>query len=319
MKKNIIILLSLLLLILIVLTFNKYRFDNKREKDLFTYHSVSNIKKLIETDDTISDKEKYGDRIVTEDLLSINYSFFDKEKSISGKIYIDNDKYLYITDINDNINYKVSNVKFKTMFKKDYKYDAILIYLISEDLRLYSFELDNNNIKNSFVTKVNINYNAINFVNVDFKSDIYDSSSTLFILDDSGNIFDVTSGLKYNDKISVIYNKYFIYEDNTISNVYGNLLKDSKGKDYKVKYFFVVDKKIISNNFNTGIIITEDNKLIYLDDANKKIYEYQGKIKGVSFKGEYPYIASKLIITFVDNSTLTYNALCGDYYCLNDL
>lgn len=319
-KKLLIIFIAIVLFLLVIITictFSIYKKPNFNNEEQFLSHNLSENFKIIEDDSEITDENKYKENIIYEDVKSVNYNFLDEKKSISGKVVIDENGYLYITDdINKKVN-KLANFKFKSIYYKKFQYSTVLFFIISDDLKLYMLNINNNDINTAIIKEYSLPFKITNFTNLEFTSDYYMNSSTLFVLSDNKNIFDITSTLKYDKSIKSIYNKYFVFNDNTITNIFGNILKDKNGKDYKLKYFFVTDETIIDGNYNKGLIITEDNKLIFLDDSNQTIYEYKKIVKEVRYSGGYPQVNSKLIIVFNDNSNLIYNASCTNYYCIN--
>ena len=318
MKKNNNILIALIIVIACLLIYlTLYKKSIKKESNYFVPHELEKHRKFDTNIDKSSIYQKYKDNILFDDLLSIDYNFYKNEQSITGKIYIGEDKKLYISDTNNNIVHKVSNINFKTLFKKEYVYDSILIFLISEDLELYSFELKSDDIKESFIVKNKTDNKVLNFVNIDFTSDLYGISSTLFILDEENKLFDITSNLVYDNKIVSLYNKYFVFSDNTLTDVNGYFLEDINSNKYKIKYFFIASEEIYKDNFNRGLIITEDNRLIFLNDLNEIVYEYNKKIKNINYEGNHPYVLSKLSIIFEDDSVLNYSAACSEYFCIN--
>jgi len=318
MKKKLIILIILIGLFIAFISINKIVYLQKKQ-DRDNFYEYNEIKKRREknNDDEINDLIVYSDNIIKNDLLSINYSFFHKTKSITGKIFIDSNKNLFITNTNENQTKKISTVKFRTLYAKEYEYDGIFVYLISEDNKLYLLSLEDNNIDNVIIDEITLDRKVMNFVDINFKSDIYEPGNTLFILCDNNKIYDIGSATRYSEDITSVFNSIYIYEDKTMSNVYGQMLEDKNGEYYKIKYVFYTlnDTDIVGKD--KVIIITEDNRFLYLNDEMIYVYEFSEKVKSVKFDTYYPYVNGNLNIVFENNYKLEIKADCTEYYCVN--
>lgn len=318
-KKVIIIVIITIIICLSILTIYKYKFY--KQSDNSNHFTSIKLQSYInnEGEDKNFDKTKYINNIINKSFLSINYEFYDNDESVYGKVFINDDGYLYITDSNKNIAKKLSIIKFKTMYKTKYEYSNIYIYLISNDKKLYYIELASNDITKAKVELLAQNYKIENFVNLEFKTDKYGSPNNLFVLADDGYIYDVASDIIYNEDIISLYNKFYILNDFTISNVYGKMLTDKNSKKYKIKYCFFIDAGNDLIDKNEIIFITQDNKLIYVSEDKKELKEFNNLVKDISYKEEYPYIKSDLVITFNDNSKMSFEASCNEYFCINKI
>ena len=81
--------------------------------------------------------------------------------------------------------------------------------------------------------------------------------------------------------MQIVKDKIIVYEDKKISSLDGRILKDKSKKDYKVKWVFEITE---DNPFYKNpeiLIITEDNKIIYL--IEDKIYEYKKEISDINY------------------------------------
>ena len=298
------------------LTFYKYKYyDKKINKHYFSKIELESDK-LDYTYSKEKDKDVYKENIIAEDLKSIDYSFYAENKSITGKIYIASDKLLYITDDNNKKTVRASNFKFRTMYIKDYEYDGIYVFLISEDNKLYYLELIDNDIKETVVEQIFMPYKVYNFVDIEFKLDKYYNSNSLFVLLEDGNIYDAASNIRYKEDIISMYDKFYVFSDKTMTNIYGYVLEDKEKNPYKIKYcFFTYEKNKLTNN-ETIIIITENDELLYIDDDGF-VSVFNKKIKKIKFDAYFPYVESKLSITFDDNYKIDINAECNQYFCIN--
>ena len=319
-KKNIILLSLLVILVafIIFITVYKFKFSSKnKEKYYFTWTSVERKKENNYSNDNL-DKDKYDDYIIKENNLKIEYTFFDSENSIKGQVYIGTDKYLYISDINRDLIYRASTNKFRTMYTKSIHYDeGIYIYLISEDNKLYSLELTSNDITKAALNQINTSMEVMNFVDLEFLKDINDTPNTLFVLANDGNIYDIASKIRYNENIKILYNNLYVFNDNTMTNEYGKILESSDNTPYKIKYIFQTYDDNKFSGKNTKIIITEDNKLLYIENEIDYVYQFNKSVKDINFNVYYPYIKGNLKLTFDDDSFVELSAECNQYFCVN--
>ena len=325
MKNKLIYVIIFLFVILIGITIYKYKvYDKNEKKHYFIPVMPSNmrsprVKVTSNVKEEEKDKDTYKDLIIKENILEIEYTYIDNNKSITGKIYIDDNKNLYITDIVNKKIYKPSNVKFKTMFKKDYQYKNIYIYLISEDNNLYFLQLTNNDINKTSVTQIFMPGKIYNFTKLEYTLDAFPNSNSLFVLADDGNVYDVATLIRYNKNILSMFDDFYVYDDNTITDVYGNVIVDKDNNLYKIKYAFVTFDNNTFSGSNTKLIITDNNDLIYEKDNAQVMGLFNKKVKDISFDEKVVGKAGKLIITFKDNYKIKLDAACNKYFCINEI
>ena len=325
MKNKLIYVIIFLFVILIGITIYKYKvYDKNEKKHYFIPMMPSNMKSpRVKVTSNVKEEEKdkilYKEYIITDDLKEIEYTYIDNNKSITGKIYIDDNKNLYITDIVNKKIYKPSNVKFKTMFKKDYQYKNIYIYLISEDNNLYFLQLTNNDINKTSVTQIFMPGKIYNFTKLEYTLDAFPNSNSLFVLADDDNVYDVATLIRYNKNILSMFDDFYVYDDNTITDVYGNVIVDKDNNLYKIKYAFVTFDNNTFSGSNTKLIITDNNDLIYEKDNAQVMGLFNKKVKDISFDEKVVGKAGKLIITFKDNYKIKLDAACNKYFCINKL
>ncbi len=325
MKNKLIYVIIFLFVILIGITIYKYKvYDKNEKKHYFIPMMPSNmrsprVKVTSNVKEEEKDKDTYKDLIIKENILEIEYTYIDNNKSITGKIYIDDNKNLYITDIVNKKIYKPSNVKFKTMFKKDYQYKNIYIYLISEDNNLYFLQLTNNDINKTSVTQIFMPGKIYNFTKLEYTLDAFPNSNSLFVLADDDNVYDVATLIRYNKNILSMFDDFYVYDDNTITDVYGNVIVDKDNNLYKIKYAFVTFDNNTFSGSNTKLIITDNNDLIYEKDNAQVMGLFNKKVKDISFDEKVVGKAGKLIITFKDNYKIKLDAACNKYFCINKL
>ena len=320
MKKKLIYIIIFILLLLIGLTIYKYKVYEKDEKrHFFTLLEPANVKKPVKVSEE-KDKDTYKDSIITEDLLEIEYTLLSERKSILGKIYIDKNKDLYITDEVNKKTIKPSNYKFRTMFKKDYPYvDGIFVFLITEDNYLYCLSITDSDIKKATVKQVFMPGKIYNFTNLEYTLDVFPNSNSLFVLADNGNIYDTASLIRYREDIISMYDDFYVFSDKTMANVFGYEFQDEEQKPYKIKYSFHTYENNKFSGSNTKLIITENNDLLYEKDNAEVINVFNKKVKDIQFSETEVAKKGELTITFEDNYKVKLDATCNKYFCVNNI
>lgn len=319
MKKKLIYIIIIVFIALIGLTIYKYKVYEKNKNNYFFSDTIPEKTKNNIVYSEKKDQEIYKEYIITNDLKDVEYTYIDNNKSITGKIYIDDNKNLYITDIVNKKIYKPSNVKFKTMFKKDYPYNNIYIYLISEDNNLYFLQLNDNDINKTSVKQIFMPGKIYNFTKLEYTLDAFPNSNSLFVLADDDNVYDVATLIRYNKNILSMFDDFYVYDDNTITDVYGNVIVDKDNNLYKIKYAFVTFDNNTFSGSNTKLIITDNNDLIYEKDNAQVMGLFNKKVKDISFDEKVVGKAGKLIITFKDNYKIKLDAACNKYFCINEI
>ena len=161
MKNKLIYVIIFLFVILIGITIYKYKvYDKNEKKHYFIPMMPSNMRSpRVKVTSNVKEEEKdkilYKEYIITDDLKEIEYTYIvNNDESITGKIYIDDNKNLYITDIVNKKIYKPSDYKFKTLHKRENDYNEVNVYLISEDNNLFLLTLSSSEIKTSKVKPI---------------------------------------------------------------------------------------------------------------------------------------------------------------------
>lgn len=318
MKNKLIIVIVILIVFIIGLSIYKFGNYNNEVNTHYFVSSEMNKYRYENNNAEVLDNVTYKDEIINDNVLSMEYRFFHDTQSIIGKIYIGTDKYLYITDTNKNSTYRVSTVKFKTIYYNEYEYSkGIYVWLLSESNKIYLMSLESNDITKAEVISLDDEEEYTNFVNLRFREDLFPSGNTIFLLDKNGNIYELYSGFRYRTDIISLYSRMYICSDGTITNSNGMLAQDKNGDSYKIKYIFdtyqnnkfIPDYKII--------VITEDNRFIYFDDDMETVYEFSKKVKDLNFDVNYPYKEGNLKITFEDEYNVDLKASCNQYFCVN--
>ena len=322
MKKKILIFIIIVLVIFIsFLSIYKFNGDNSVVNTDLAFTTLNPKNKKIDLKyDYELDEEKYKEYIL-DDVKTINFTMYRNDKSVEGRIYIDNEKKLHITDDLLNYDNTISNLKVKTI-KADENdmFDAMYVYLITEDKKLFYMSLKSNNVYDAEIYEIFTNRPVLGFSDISYENDISPSSNTLFVLCDDGNIYEVSSGLRYHENIKLIFDNIMIYEDNTISNVYGGMFEDENGKYYKIKYIFNVAQSDTFLGKEVLIIITEDNEAIIAlkPDRYMEIHVADTKVKTVEFEPKFPFVLGKLTLVFENGKRFELQANCSTYFCINE-
>lgn len=310
-KKVLILISSLLLIFVLIITYYKFGVHSLKNKTTESKFVKYDLVDRIDNIDyqTELDKDTYWFNILDDSLKTINYTYYDDGKSIYGKVYLNNG-YLYISDDTINETKRLSDIKFKSIYTKDYEYDNIYIYMISEDNDLYYLEVYGNDISKSLVKNINLGYKVTNFALIDFITDTYKSSDTLFVLSIDGNIYDAASGIRYKDDIVSLFDRYYVFSNKEFTDVYGRTKKKENGEYYKIKYSYFVTKDNDLVKSNNAIIITDNNRLMYMDGYSSYIYIYSKYVTNIEYNEN-----SILKITFDDNSSIDMEVICSENYC----
>ena len=117
-------------------------------------------------------------------------------------------------------------------------------------------------------------------------------------------MYDVLSGIQYNENILVVMNDYILYGDYFVSNMSGRMLIDSNNEKINVKEIIipVIDDSFKLPGIPNVMFITKKMKLAYLYNENI-MYESEKVIK------EIKQDSGVICIVFEDNTTMEFNGL----------
>ena len=296
-KRFLIITLVIMIILLIVLTV--FYVTNKDEKVEDEKHGASGIylkknKKEVITDNNL-DKETYKDNIITDIVKTIDYNNY--------KVYINDDELLCVND-------KVidEEVKFKTIYDKVIRtYDNDLLFLITNDNKLYAMSFNN-----LMIAEMHTANKVLNFVDLKYQGDNINTNKYAFILEDDGNIYEIFSGMRYNKNAKILFGELLVYDDNTISNMNGFMFTDKNNNYYKIKYAFMTIK---DNQDYLIAIITDDDRYIfsYIKEYSMNVYEAPAKVKNI----DYDNTTNNLKIRLDNGDTVKLNGYCDKSFCID--
>lgn len=328
MKKNKILIILIIFFIVFLISITIYKSiyrdnssNNRSSKPSMPLQEIkllNNKKELVY--DTVLDEEKYKDYIIEEIVEVIPYSYLTDEKSITGEIYLDKNNLLHISNEIDKEDKIISDIKFKTLYLLDSNdYNGIYIYLISLTNKLYYFALHDNELKDMDIKPISTRYPVMNFTNISYENDISPSGSTLFVLEQDGNIYEIASDTRYHENIKLLFDSLLVYDDNTVANIYAKVYRNSEGKEFKAKYLLNAEASDFIR-MPTMIMITEDNEVVFISQVDYNYeYIYYSKLKDIKYESNYPFTSSKLNLTFENNNSLEFSAYCSLWYCPNEL
>lgn len=309
-KRPLIIIIVLIFLFAASVIGYKFFFISDDEEIGSEKIEIQEEKKEVEVSD-IQDGEKYKDNIIETAVYSYDYELILGDYAIKGSVYINKDKNLYISDSNSN--YKISDLEFETLYKRDDIDGLLYMYALSKDGSVYCVFLNTTDIKDIKLKEIERNYKVINFTDLEFKTLNNISFSNLMILSEDGYIFEITTGMRYAPNILSLNEEFYIYEDNTIANMYGNMIKDEKGNYLKIKYYIQLTEESIFDDA-LSFIITENNRIIYNKDINGTMNTYMCD-KAIEYMDYYVEdYKVNLNITFEHDIKLELTGYFSDYY-----
>jgi len=312
MKKKI-FLFVLILIIILLCGLTVYKFLIAKEKKAVEFNSVTLELKKEDLATENKDKDLYSSNIINDITKSYNYELIDNDKGITGSVYINDDSILYIKDNNSNV-YKISDVYFKTLYKTDDFTGFLGLYALSNDGKLYYIFLNNVDIKSTVITEIPTSFKITNFTNIKINNPYSYFNTNIVILSENGNMYEPKTGIRYTNKLITFMGQYYVFEDNTIANSSGKLLKNGDNY-YKIKYYLSFMENNSPFKDTHSIILTEDNKLIYCIENSDELKVYNKTIKKIEYKvDEKQYKTVKITISFTDNSIINLNAIYTEYY-----
>ena len=312
MKKKIFLFILILIIILLCgLTVYKFLIAKEKKAEEFKNINLELKKEDLVTDK--KDKDLYSANIINDIVKRKNYELVINDKGINGDIYIDVDSNLYINDNNSNI-YKISSLSFKTLYKIDEFNGLLNLYALSNDGKLYNIFLNSLDIKSTVITEIATSFKITNFTNIKINDPYSYFNTNIVVLSENGNMYEPRTGLRYTNKLITFMGQYYVFEDNTIANYSGKLLKNGDNY-YKIKYYLSFMENNSPFKDANSVILTEDNRLIYCIENSDVLKVYNKTIKNIEYKiDEKQYKTVKLTITFTDNSIMNLDSIYTEYY-----
>lgn len=301
-RKIVIFLLIVVVILLLSATYLNFFYSPKEDENIgYRFDLGSKVEFP-----NINYSEKYKDNIINENILSYEYEIIQSESVLYGKVYIDKDGYLYITDELKNAKRKLNDVKFKTLYK-EISTNRLNVYALSNSGIVYKILLETTNMEDVKFHKIDFDKKIVKFTSLLIRMT---GSNTvgLVVLCDDDKMYDVETKLLYQEEYTKLYDKYIVYSDNTVSTLNGDMLVGYDHKNIKLVGYVQFNEDIFREKPEIGLITTNDD-LVFLQDE-KHLYIYNKEIKSIEqIDGE------KIQIIYKDN---TYHEIKGYYTSLID-
>lgn len=301
-KVNILkLIIALLIIFLIVITFLVF----KGKEVLDSTGFINTLTDNANIDSNINYLELYKDNIIYEKYTNYDYEILKNDSTLYGKIYIDLDGYLNITNDFTKTEKRVNNEKFISIYRNVNYNDKLIVYALSETNKVYKIVLETTNLKEIKYYDLQLKSKLTNFTNLNVN---YVSSSEIVpvVLCDDNKMYALDYGLLYSKDYYELYDKYIIFNDNTAALTSGKIIKDVLDNKVKIQGYIKFDEDIF-NEKPIIALITEDGQLIY-KYSDSKVYIYNKLIKNIEGYGT-------LKVIFYDD---TYFEFAGNYVSILD-
>jgi len=324
MKKKIILITIIILLLAFASYVVYYKFSNDKnvEKKSFlaqekSYNLVDleNDKYNVKTEEL--DKITYEKNIITETVKEHDFLIKKDDSNTWGKVYIGEDSKLYLESNNETK--VISDGEFKTMHIPVNTNTKLEVYALTKNGELYLVTLYDLDINSLQVYKMELSQKVESFTTLTVKNSL-GTEDIIVVLFEDGNMYNPIGEIRYTTKVTQVEYLYYVYEDGTIANYNGNIVKDDSNKAIKAKYFLRLyddSKKLYNTPYL--VIITEDNKLMFSaateDSLYNSMYVLKSGIKSIDYKiVDEEYKEVNVTLVFENNKKITLNGYYTDYY-----
>ena len=304
MKKNIFLKITIVAIIIILLVITYFVFFTKHDT-LDDIGYLIDLKENVVLDDSIDYLNVYKDNIIDENITSYNYEILHNDASLYGKIYIDNEGYLNITDDFTNSIKKITKEQYTSLYRNIGYTDKLIVYALTTDKKLYKIVLNSPDISNLKYYELHFNSEVVKFTSLNVNTVSSNEISPIVLCNDN-KMYVADYGLVYNPNYYEFYSKYIILDDNTVALTNGKQLVDPQNAKIKVVGYIEFDENIFDKDPAIAFI-TNIGELVYMYSENE-LYEYNKLIKSLEGQDE-------LKATFYDNTWLK---IKGNYYVLNE-
>ena len=304
MKKNRFLKITIVAIIINLLVITYFVFFTKYDT-LDDIGYLIDLKENVVLDDSIDYLNVYKDNIIDENITSYNYEILHNDASLYGKIYIDNEGYLNITDDFTNSIKKITKEQYTSLYRNIGYTDKLIVYALTIDKKLYKIVLNSPDISNLKYYELHFNSEVVKFTSLNVNTVSSNEISPIVLCNDN-KMYVADYGLLYNTNYYEFYNKYIIFDDNTVALTNGKQLVNLQNEKIKVVGYIEFDENIFDKDPAIALI-TNIGELIYMYSENE-LYEYNKLIKSLEGRDE-------LKATFYDNTWLK---IKGNYYVLNE-
>lgn len=301
-KKNILkIILIVFVIFLVVITFIAF---NYTKEELDNVGHIIKLEKTLSTDYEIDYLNEYKDNIIEENNLSYTYEILHSDASLYGKVYIDNEGNLIISDDFTNSSIKVNDEKYVTLYRNIGYTDKLIVYALTNNSKLYKILLDSTDINNTKYYELHFKNQVVKFTSLNVNTVSSNEISPVVLCNDN-KMYVADYDLLYNTNYYEFYDKYIIFDDNTIALTNGKVIVDAFGDNVKAYAYILFNEKIFESNPNIAIV-SDKGELIFKYSENE-IYSYHKLIKSITGN-------DVLKLEFYDDTYLTFK---GNYFILD--
>lgn len=303
MKRDLIlkIIIVIIVLVLAVITYFKFFAIRKTYNDEGYIGFIFTPDKNVEIDSNIDYLDEYKENIINEKTTSYNYELIFDDATLYGKVYIDNEGYLCISNDFKNASKRINNEKFISIYRNTTYTDKLVIYALTDSKKIYKIILETSNIDDIKYYELKLKNEVTNFTNLNVDTVSCDEVIPIVLCSDN-KMYVVDYDLLYNTNYYILYDNYIIFDDNTIALTNGKMIEDENGENTKVSYYITFDENIFDKEPKIAII-TNIGELLYRYSSNE-VYSYNKLIKYLDFSGP-------IKLYFYDNTQLS---IKGNYY-----
>lgn len=308
--KNIVLIFIIILLVSFLVFLSIYKFTDKQDDNKEIKYNINELSMETLYNYDINYLEEYKDNIINDVVKSIEYSMAFGEKILYGRVFIGNHNKLYISDDLLKKSYLILDEEVTTLYNTGENSNSCAVFVIAKNGNLYYVSLAQPEISSYRVEQIDIQEKVTNFTNLKLNTYMNSSLNSVIVLTNEGNMYDTQTLTKYNPNTVNILNQYIVYETGRISNMDRHFLMNSNKEKYKVKVIAVAHKPLEELKDNPRVIIvTEDDKLIYL--SNNKTYEYPKKVKVIGVDNSN----NNIVVYFEDEKLISFSGFYNyDYY-----
>lgn len=303
MKKNIFLKITIVAIIIILLVITYFVFFTKHDM-LDDIGYLIDLKENVVLDDSIDYLNVYKDNIIDENITSYNYEILHNDASLYGKIYIDNEGYLNITDDFTNSIKKITKKQYTSLYRNIGYTDKLIVYALTNNSKLYKILLDSTDINNTKYYELHFKNQVVKFTSLNVNTVSSNEISPVVLCNDN-KMYVADYDLLYNTNYYEFYDKYIIFDDNTIALTNGKVIVDAFGDNVKAYAYILFNEKIFESNPNIAIV-SDKGELIFKYSENE-IYSYHKLIKSITGN-------DVLKLEFYDDTYLTFK---GNYFILD--
>lgn len=304
MKKNMILKIVIVIIVFALAIITYFTFFTENET-LDNVGFIFTPNKNVEIDSNIDYIEKYKENIISEKTTSYDYEIILDNATLYGKVYIDDEGYLYISDDFKNKSKQINNEKFSTIYRNATYGDTLVIYALSDTKKIYKIILESSNIDDIKFYELKLKNEVTNFTNLNVDTVSCDEVIPIVLCSDN-KMYVVDYDLLYNTNYYILYDNYVIFDDNTFALTNGKKITDENGEDEKGAFYITFGEKVYDSDPKIAIV-TNSGELLFRYSDNE-VYSYNKLIESVN-------VAETINLNFFDNTYLSFK---GNYYNLGN-